>query len=145
MALEVSQVRKLVQNRLADVKNAAAVRRELVAAAEREYALFLPSVATPVFNAVAQALSAEGYPYRVTSPGSGLRMTAERSSRTYLDLRLDTSTQIPSVVIEVSRERGHRVLVDERPLGASGRTVGSLTDEDVAAGLVAAISDLIDR
>ena len=74
------QIRKRVQTRLADVKRARRARRERAAAAERAYAAFLPSVATPVVNAVAQSLSAEGYPYRVTTPGDAVRMVSDRSA-----------------------------------------------------------------
>lgn len=144
MALEVSEIRKLVITRLAEVKRAAAARRERMAVAEREYAAFLPAVATPVFNVVAQALGSEGHPYRVTTPAGGIRLSAERSARTYLDLRLDTSGAEPVLLAEVSRERGHRVLVDEKLLG-QGRAISTLTDEDVAQFLVAAIGDLVER
>lgn len=144
MAFEVSQVRKLVQSRLGDLKRAAAARREHMAVAEREYAEFLPAIAGPVFNAVAHALSAEGYPYRVTTPGNGIRMVSERSQRTFLDLRLDTSGQDATIVAEISRERGHRVLVDERPLGA-GRRIATLTEDDVVGFLVEAMGELIER
>jgi hypothetical protein len=144
MALEVSEIRKLVMARLAEVKRAAAARRERMAVAERDYAAFLPAVATPVFNIVAQALGSEGHTYRVTTPGGGIRLGSERSARTYLDLRLDTSGQDPVLLAEISRERGHRVLVDERPLG-QGRAISTLTDEDVAQFLVTAIGDLIER
>ena len=144
MALEVSQVRRLVQGRLAELKRTGAARRERTAAAEREFSVFLPAVATPAFNAVAQALSAEGYPYRVTTPGGGIRLVSERSSRTYVDLRLDTSGQEPALIAEMSRERGHRVLVDERPL-APGRAVATVTDEDVVQLLVEVVGDLVER
>lgn len=144
MAVEVSQVRRRVQQRLADLKRAAAARRERTAEAERDYAPFLADVATPVFNAVAHSLSAEGHPYRVIAPGDTLRLVSDRTSRTYVELRLDTSGPSPGVVAEVSRERGHRVLVDERPL-SEGAAVSSLTDEHVLAALVEAIGDLIER
>lgn len=144
MAPDVSQVRRLVVARLADVKRAAAARRDRIAAAERDFAAFLPSVATPVFNLVAQILSSEGYPFRVTTPGAGVRLTSERSPRTYVDLRLDTSGQQPVVVAEVSRERGHRVLVDDRPVG-EGQAISVLTEPDVTAVLVEAVGDLVER
>lgn len=144
MALEVSQVRKLVQNRLADVKRAAAARRERIMAAERDYAVFLPSVAVPVLTLVSQVLTAEGYPYRVTTPGGGVRMTSERSARTHLDLRLDTSTPDPVVTCELSRERGHRVLVDDRPLGA-GRAISTLTEDDVVEFVLGTVAELVER
>ncbi len=144
MAPEVSQVRRLVLAKLAEVKKAAAARRDRVATAEREFAAFLPGVATPVFNLVAQILSAEGYAFRVTTPGAGVRLTTDRSARTYVDLRLDTSGPSPVVVLEVSRERGHRVLVDDRPIG-DGRDIAALTDADVTAALVEALGDLVER
>lgn len=144
MALEVSSVRRLVAGRLADLRRAAALRRERAAVAERDYAGFLAEAATPAFTLVAQVLSAENHPFRVTTPGGGVRMASDRSPRTYVDLRLDTSASDPMVVAEVSRERGHRVLVDDRPL-APGRAIGSLTDQDVVEFLVAAIGDLIER
>lgn len=144
MALEASSVRKLVVGRLAEIKRAAAVRREKAAAAERDYAVFLSAAATPAFTLVAQVLSAENHPFRVTTPGGGIRMSAERSPRTYLDLRLDTSGSEPIIVGEVSRERGHRVLVDDRPL-APGRAIADLTDQDVVEFLTDAVGDLVDR
>ena len=69
MPLELAQIRRRVQNRLADIKRAAAERRDKVAAAERAYEAVLAHVATPLVNAVAQSLSAEGHAYRVTTPG----------------------------------------------------------------------------
>lgn len=144
MAVEVSHIRRLVQGRLTEVKRVAAARRERIALAERDYTVFLPSIAIPVFNAIAQALSAEGHPYRVTTPGDGVRMASERSARNYVDLRLDTSTAEPAVVVEFSRERGHRVLVDERVLG-QGRAISALTDEDVVELLVGAVGELVER
>lgn len=144
MAPEVSQIRRLVLAKLTEVKRAAAARRDRSAAAEREFAAFLPGVATPVFNTVAQILSAEGYAFRVTTPGAGVRLTSERSARSYADLRLDTSGPSPVVVLEVSRERGHRVLVDDRPVG-DGREIATLTDADVTAALVEALGDLVER
>ncbi len=144
MPLESSAVRKLIVNRLNEVKRTAAARRERVAEAEREYAAFLPAVAVPAFTLVAQVLSAEGYPHRVTTPGAGVRMASDRAQRTYVDLRLDTSGPAPVVMAEVSRERGHRVLVDDRPLG-DGRAIASLTDEDVVQLLAGVVGDLIER
>jgi hypothetical protein len=144
MPLELDQIRRRVQLRLTDVKRAAAARRERVASAERAYETFLSQVATPVMNAVAQSLSAEGLTYRVMTPAGSVRMVSDRSNRTYLELRLDTSGASPQVIAEVGRERGSRVLADERPLGG-GAQVDTLTDEDVLAVVLEALDDLIDR
>jgi hypothetical protein len=144
MPLELAQIRRRVQTRLADVKRAAATRRERAAAAERAYDTFLAEIATPVVNAVAQSLSAEGYAFRVSTPGRTVRMVSDRSSRTYLDLRLDTTGLSPQVVLEVGRERGSRVLADDRPVG-SGAQIETLTEEDVLAALMDSLDDLIER
>ena len=142
MPLELAQIRRRVQTRLADVKRAAATRRERVAAAERAYDTFLSQIATPTMNAVAQSLSAEGHPFKVFTPGAVVRMVSDRSNRTYLELRLDTGGPTPQVVAEVGRERGSRVLTDERPLGG-GAQVDTLTDEDVVAIVLESLDDLI--
>jgi hypothetical protein len=127
MPLELVQIRRRVQHRLADIKRAAAERRGKVAAAERAYEAFLADVATPLMNAVAQSLSAEGYAYRVTTPGGAVRMASDRSSRTYLEIRLDTAGREPQVVAEVGRERGSRVFADER-LVCPGVAIDAITD-----------------
>ena len=144
MPLEVVQIRRRVQVRLADVKRAAAARREKADTAGRVYETFLANVATPTVSAVAQSLSAEGYPYRVTTPGDTVRMTSDRSSRTYVEIRLDTAGSVPQVVAEVGRERGSRVLADERPV-AEGTPIDAITDEQVLAVLLEMMAELIER
>jgi len=144
MPLEVAQVRRRVQNRLAELKRWAADRRERVAAAERAYAAFLTDVAAPAFSTFAQSLSAEGYPYRVITPGGTLRLVSERSNKTYIEVRLETSTAVPTVVAEVSRERGHRVIADDRTI-AEGTAIDALTDESVVEFLLEAMADVIER
>jgi hypothetical protein len=144
MPLEIDQIRRRVQARLADVKRAAAVRRGKVSDAEREYEAFLAEVATPTVRAVAQSLSAEGYPYSVSTPGGLLRMTSDRSSRTYIEIRLDTNGPEPQVIAEVARQRGSRVLADERPI-APGTPIGAIGDAQLLESLLDAMADLIER
>ncbi|MEW5982710.1 MAG: hypothetical protein AB1806_10105 [Acidobacteriota bacterium] len=144
MPLEISQVRRRVQQRLAELRRVAAARRERTIQAERDYEPFRAMVALPVFNAVAQSLAAEGHPYRVLTPGGSLRLVSDRSTRTYVEIRLDTSGPSPVVVVETSRERGHRVIADERAFCA-GERMTALTEEDVLAVLIEALGDLIER
>jgi len=144
MPLEVASIRQRVKQRLAQVKRAAAARRDEVAAAERAWAPFLTTIAIPTLTTVAQALSAEGYPYRVTTPADMVRLVSERSSHTYFELRLDTSGPTPQVVAEISRERGKRVLAEDRPI-AEGAAIGRLSDEHLLSCVLDAIGDLIER
>lgn len=144
MPLEVAQIRRHVQSRLLDLKRAAGARRERVAGAERAYSAFLSEVAVPVFTTFAQALTAENYPYKVITPGNTVRLVSERSNRTFVDLRLDTSLPIPAVVAEVSRERGSRVTTDDRVV-AEGVAIDATTDEHVLEFLLDLMADLIER
>jgi hypothetical protein len=144
MPLETAQIRRRVQSRLAEVKRGAAARRERVTAAERAYGTFLTEIAVPTLTAVAQSLAAEGYPYRVTTPAGAVRMTSERSNRAYVELRLDTSGAVPQVVAEVGRERGTRVLADERVVG-EGLPVDAISDEHLLETLLEAVGDLVER
>jgi hypothetical protein len=144
MPLEPAQIRRRVQTRLADLKRGAAARRDNVASAERAWTLFLANVATPTLTTVAQSLSAEGHPYRVTTPGNAVRMASERSGRSYLEIRLDTSTPAPQVVAEICRERGSRVVTEDRPIGEA-LDVEGITDEQLLAFILEALGDLIER
>ena len=144
MPMEIAQIRRRVQVRLADLKRAAAERRETAAAAERAYGSFLATVATPTLHAVAQSLSAEGYPYKVTTPGNAVRMVSDRSGRTYLEIRLDTAGREPQLVAQIGRERGSRVLEDERPI-CEGLAIGAVTDEHLLAALLDLLPELIER
>jgi hypothetical protein len=142
--MEIVQIRRRVQVRLADIKRAAAERREKVAAAERAYESFLSNIAAPTLTAVAQSLSAEGYPYKVTTPGNAVRMVSDRSGRTYVEIRLDTAGASPQLVAEVGRERGSRVSADERPI-CQGMAIEAVTDEDLLAAVLDAMAELIER
>jgi hypothetical protein len=144
MPLELVQIRRRVQHCLADIKRAAAERRDRVAAAERAYDTFLAGVATPLVNAVAQSLSAEGHAYRVTTPGGAVRMALDRSSRTYLEIRLDSSGREPQLIAEIGRERGSRVFADER-LVCQGVAIDAITDEQLLAELLGLLPELIER
>ena len=144
MPMEIVQIRRRVQVRLADIKRAAAERRDKVAAAERAYEAFLADLATPLMNAVAQSLSAESYAYRVTTPGGAVRMASDRSSRTYLEIRLDTAGREPQLIAEIGRERGSRVFADERPI-CQGAAIDAITDERLLGEVLDLLPELIER
>ena len=144
MPLEVSQIRRRIQVRLGDLKKVAAARQERVVEAEKAYETFLSVIAVPTMTVFAQALAADSYPYRVLTPGGAVRLSSDRSNKTYVELRLDTSARIPSVVGEVSRERGHRMLTEDRVL-AEGMAIEAITDEMLVEFLLKAMAELIER
>ena len=81
--------------------------------------------------------------FTVHAPAGSAKLASDCSAETFLEFMLDTSANRPQVLGRVSRERGRqRVIVDERPL-AAGKAVAELTEEDVAAFLVAEMPKLV--
>jgi hypothetical protein len=136
--VEVSQVRKRVQGAIAAARQQAQLHRQAVAEAERGYAVFLETVATPVARQVAGALKAEGFGFTVFTPGGGLRLAADRGRDDFIELALDTDADRPQVVGRISYTRGSRTIDDERPLKA-GASPDTLTEEDVLEFFVGAL------
>jgi hypothetical protein len=136
--VEVSQVRKRVQGAIATARQQAQLHRQAVADAERAYAAFLDTVATPVAKQVASALKAEGLNFTVYTPGGSLRLAADRGRDDFVELALDTDARRPQVVGRISYTRGSRTIDDERPLKASA-SPDTLTEEDVLDFFVAAL------
>ncbi len=144
MSIEVSAIRRQVQHRLEQIKLTAGARRASVAEAERHYEPFLANIAIPVFKTVASVLSSEGYPYKVFTPASGVRLASDRAAHSFVDLRLDTSRESPQVMVEISRERGSHIKTDDRPI-REGTAINEIAEEDVLAMLLDAIGELVER
>jgi hypothetical protein len=81
----------------------------------------------------------------VDTPAESVRITMAGSHDTFVELELDNRSASPQVIGRTSVARGRSGLVlDEVPLG-DGKSIGDLTDEDVAAYLVGAIPKLVVR
>jgi hypothetical protein len=142
--MEVSEVRRQLRQAIEYARRTSAERRARADAASRHYEAFLSNVATPVFRMFVSALGAEGYPFKVSTPGGGLQMTSERSSADLIELTLDGTQDPPVVMARTSRGRGRRVLETERPLKAE-TPVEDLREDDVLAFLLAAIQPFVER
>ena len=114
--MEISLVRKRVLNAIASARSRAQERRQQTDDAEREFAVFLQHVATPIVQQIATALKAEGHPFTVFTPGDGLRLVYDRGRDNFVEFALDTSGDRPQVIGRISQTRGSRRLEDERPL-----------------------------
>lgn len=128
--MEVSHVRRQVQQAIVAARQQAQLQRQAVAEAERTYAVFLETIAVPVARQLANALKVEGFPFTVFTPGGGLRLAADRGRDDFIEIGLDTDSPRPHVVGRVSYSRGSRTIDDERPLKA-GASPDALTDNDV--------------
>jgi hypothetical protein len=140
--MEVSDVRRRLRGAIEQAKRRAAERRARVDQASREYEQFLSAIAVPATNSVAQALIGEGHRFKVQTPGQAVRLAAEFSPDDFLEISLDTDTDVPAVTVHTSRGRGRRSVESDRTL--SGR-IGELTEEDVVAVLLEELIPLIER
>jgi hypothetical protein len=143
--MDVSDLRKRILRALDEARKESAERRRVVDAATEAYERFLSSVAVPLVRQAVAVLRAEGQGFVANTPAGGVRLVSERSPETYLEFDLSSSGQPPVVIGRVSLARGREgVLVEERPI-AGGKAIGDITDDDVAAFLVAEIPKLVQR
>ena len=142
--MEVSQVRRRVQQAIAAARERTQLRRERTAEAERSYEVFIRDVATPVVRQIANALKVEGYAFTVFTPGDALRLASERGRDDFIEIRLDASGDRPQVIGRVSHARGSRTTDEERPL-KSGSPPDAITEDDVLEFLLGAIEPWLER
>jgi hypothetical protein len=142
--MEVSQVRRRLQAAIAAAKDRSQQRRQRASEAERAYAAFLETVATPVTRQIANVLKTEGYAFTVSTPGDGLRLAADRGRDDFVQFALDTSGDRPQVIGRISHTRGSRTIDEERPIKA-GAAPDTLTDEDVLEFLLDALEPWLER
>ena len=142
--MEVSQVNKRVRSAIEDAKAKAQARRNAPASADKAYAAFLETVATPVTRQVANALKVAGIGFTLGTPGGGLRLAADRGRDDYIELVLDTSGELPQAAGRVSVTRGSRTLDEVRPI-KPGTAIEDLTEEDVLEFLVRALEPWLER
>lgn len=113
--------------------------------AQRAYEQFLSNIAVPLLRQAQGILKAEAQLYTVHAPAGSAKLASDRSPQTFLEFVLESADSRPSVIGRTSRAKGRqRVVVEERPV-ATGKPVAGLTDEDVAAFLVAELPKLVAR
>lgn len=143
--MDVSELRQGILRALEAARKAAADKRTNVDEARAVWEAFLRDVAVPLFRQAADVLKAERQLYTAQTPADSVRLVADHSAETFIELELDTSGAHPQVVgrISVSRGRGGHVL-EETAIG-EGATVKALTERDVSEFLLHAIPRLIVR
>lgn len=142
--MDVSDLRKRIIRALDDARKDASHRRTAVDEATRAYDAFLSTIATPVMRQASAVLKAEGHQFAIQTPAGTVRLVADASSQTFIELGLDTSGTSAAVIGRVSLARGrHGHVIVERPI--SDKTITELTEEDLSAFLVAEIPKLVVR
>jgi hypothetical protein len=141
--MEISAVRKRLQETIDRARQAAAERRQRADGAAKEYDLFLEQVAVPLFKQVASALKASGYHYAVMTPGGSVRLMSEKTADDYIELSLDTAGDQPVVMGRSRHSRGRRVRETERPIGSG--PVSTLTEEHVLNFLMFELEPFVEK
>lgn len=142
MAIEISEVRRRLRSAVDEARRDAAARRARNDAAMRDYDAFLSTVAIPVVQQMASALSGEGHHFNVATPAGSVRLASVNSPEDYIEIALDTSEDPPEVVGRTSRGRGRRMITSERPV-RDRTAVGELNEEDVLAFLLTEITPFV--
>ena len=142
--MQISDVKKQVLQAIDRAKRGAAERRTRTDEAAREYEVFLEAVAIPLFRQVANVLRAEGYLFNVFTPGGSVRLMSDRSAEDYIELRLDTTGDVPRVVGHASRSRGRRVTESEQPI-AEPDAIRDLTEDDVLRFVMKELEPFVER
>ena len=91
---EIADIRKRLRQTIEEAKRAAAERRNRAQIADRKGSEVLAAVVAPLLKAVAAALKAEGYPFRVSTPPGTARLSLESSSDDFIELALDTTRTV---------------------------------------------------
>jgi hypothetical protein len=141
--MDVSELRKRILRAIDEAKKDVSARRGVQDAAARAYEQFLETIAVPLLRQSAIVLKASGELFDVHTPAGSVRLVAERSPHTFLEIELDVSRPKPEVMGRVSLTRGRQgLVVEERPI-VEGRAIDQLTEDDVVAFLMTEIPKLV--
>ena len=142
--MDVSDLRKRIIRALDDARKEASLRRTAVDEATRAYDTFLSEIATPVMRQASAVLKAEGHPFAIQTPVGTVRLVADTSPHTFIELGLDTSGSSAAVFGRVSLARGRQShVIEERPI--ADKPIADLTEEDLSAFLILEIPKLVVR
>jgi hypothetical protein len=142
--MEVSDVRRRLRIAIDQAKRRAADRRAVADEASRFWGERLPEAVVPAFQAVQNALTGEGFKFSLSTPGETARLSPERSSAEFVELALDTTRELPAVIVRSTRGRGSRTIESERVV-AEGPEIAQLTQDAVIGVVIGEIVPFIER
>lgn len=140
--MDIPEVRRQLRGAIAAARAAAKERQSRVDAAGRDYEKFLNERAVPLFHTVAAALAAEGLRFKVFTPAGSVRLVREGGSDDYIEVALDSTADLPTVVGRTNRGRSRRQVSTERPL-KDDADIATLTEEDVLQFVAAEIGNFV--
>lgn len=142
--METSDVRRRLRGAIEQAKRRAADRRGVADEASRVWAERLPDAVVPAFQAVLNVLSGDGFKFSLSTPGEAARLSPERSSAEFVEVALDTTRELPAVIVRSTRGRGSRTIESERVV-AEGPEIAELSQDAVIGVVIDEIVPFIER
>ena len=142
--MEVSDVRRRLRSAIDEARRRTEERRARKDAESQAWEKALVEVVVPAFHLVASALTAEGYRFKVVTPGATARLVPERGGEEFVEVALDTEGGEPVVTIRSTQGRGRRTVTRERPLGV--RSAADIhNDNEVITPLLEELAPFLER
>lgn len=141
--MEPSELRRHLREMLERAKHAGTERRGRADEANREFPVFLDTIAIPLFKQTAGILKSENVFFTVFTPGGSVRLASDRNPQDYIEIVLDTTGEHPAVVGHTSRARGRRIIEQEHTV-AEG-PVRDIDEEQVLVFLKNALEPFLER
>ena len=141
---EVAEVRQRVLTMVERARQDAAARRARASVDEVQARRFIQETATPVVRQVLSVLKVERLSFQLSTPAGSVRLMSETHHEDFIDLAVDATQDLVTIMTVVSHLRGKSVSTTERPL-ADGVELGQLTEEHVLAFLLAVLPVFVAR
>ena len=142
--MEVSDVRRRLRAAIEEARRNAEQRRQRKDDAARAWEHALETVITPAFHQLASALTAEGYRFKVVTPGATARLVPERGGEEFVEIALDSDGDEPMVMIRSTRGRGRRMTARERSIGGRA-AIDTLADSEIASAVIDELVSFLER
>jgi len=142
--MEVSDVRRRLRGAIDEARRRTAERRARNDEAARAWEQILSGTAVPLFQTLASALVAEGYRFKVLTPGDTVRLSLERSAEEFVELALDTQRDEPALLVRSTHGRGRRMLSSER-IVREGAAVATVTEDDLISAVLEELVPFVER
>ena len=139
--MEISSVRRRLNETIERAKRKAAERRVRSDAAGVAFGRFLENTAIPLFRQIVNVLRADGYPFSVITPSGSVRLTSDRRAEDFVDVRLDTSGDEPHLMLHASRSWGGGVIESEKAIGDPE----TLTEDDLLTAVLSELERFVER
>lgn len=141
--METGELRRQILLAIERRKRESAERRAAADAAHAAYSEFLATIAVPFVRQVVSILRADNHAVTAFTPAGSARVSSDRAAEDFVEIALDESGDAPQVVVRTSVQRGRAGVIASARSVAPGKSIASLTDQDLADVFVAGLLTLL--